>query len=208
MIVTRATWVDVDELIDDPDGRSNDNLPAYRDSIGVVLNDGNEVELLMQKVPRGDGVSIWKVSNATLTMIPELYESFGYPEFVEDLARSLPVGTILGYEYFKWVLVLGGGAIGYGLVYLLALAIRRALGGPDMPSHRRVFRFTVIPFGIWVVIMAMNTIATSLGRGRTADAWHESSPIPILITTWMLFGGITLIRSSRSELATSAVSVS
>ena len=194
VIFNRATWVDIDELIDDPAGRSNDNLPAYRDSIGVVLDDGDEVRLLMQKVPRGDGVSIWKVSNATLTMIPELYEIFGYPEFVENLARSLPAGTILGYEYFKWILVLGGGAIGYCLVYLLALAIRRTLGDPDMPSRRRVFRFTAIPFGIWVVIVAMNVIATSLGRGAAAEAWEVVSPIPILITTWMLLGGITLIR--------------
>ncbi len=38
VIINRATWVDVDDLIDDPAGRSNDNLPDYRDSMGVVLD--------------------------------------------------------------------------------------------------------------------------------------------------------------------------
>ena len=29
-------------LVDDPAGRSNENLPSYRDSIGVVLDEDNE----------------------------------------------------------------------------------------------------------------------------------------------------------------------
>jgi MscS family membrane protein len=194
VIIRRASWVDVDELVDDPAGRGNDGLPSYRDSIGVVLDKGKEVRLFMQKVPRGDGVFIWKVSNATVSMVPELYEVYGYPEFVEDLARSMPTGTILGYEYFKWILVLSAGALGYGLVFLLAIGVRRVLGDPDMPSRRRVFRFIVLPFGMWVVIISLNAVAASLGRGTSALAFHQASPIPILITTWMLFGAINLIR--------------
>ena len=46
-------------------GASNDNLPGYRDSIGVIRGSDEEIRLLMQKVPRGDGVSIWKISNST-----------------------------------------------------------------------------------------------------------------------------------------------
>jgi hypothetical protein len=30
VIIKRATWIDVDDLVDDPAGRSNDNLPGYR----------------------------------------------------------------------------------------------------------------------------------------------------------------------------------
>ncbi len=72
VIAKRATWTDINELIDDPAGRSNDTLPDYRDSIGVVLDGDKGVRLLMQKVPRGDGVSIWKISNATVSLIPML----------------------------------------------------------------------------------------------------------------------------------------
>ena len=86
VIITRATWLDVDELIDDPRGRDNDGQPGYRDSIGVVQDDNKEVRLLMQKVPRGDGVFIWKVSNATVSLIPGLYEEYGYPRFRRESA--------------------------------------------------------------------------------------------------------------------------
>jgi MscS family membrane protein len=47
--------------------------------------------------------------------------------------------------------------------------------------------------------MAMNTVATGLGRGVTAQALQQWSPIPILITLWVVFAGINLVRNVYSE---------
>ena len=199
VIINRATWSDIDELIDDPAGRRNDNLPDYRDSVGIILDGDKDVRFLMQKVPRGDGVSIWKVSNATVSMIPRLYATYGYPEWIEDLRRSLPSLTILGYELFKWLIVLGMGVLIYAVVFLIALTIRRVLSKPDEPSHRRVFKFLVLPFGIWLVLISMNSAATSLGRGATAETIQQYSPIPILVTVWMMFAGMNLMRDIYSN---------
>jgi MscS family membrane protein len=199
VIIKRATWVDINELVDDPAGRSNDNLPDYRDSIGVILDDGKEVRLLLQKVPRGDGVSIWKISNATVSLIPKLYATYGYSEVIEDLRRSLPDVSFLGYELFKWVVVLVVGVLVYVAVFLLAIAIRRVLGDPDTPSHRRVFKYLLLPVGIWVVIISVNAVAMSLGGGVTAEAIRRVTPIPILVTVWVLFGGMNLIKDIYSD---------
>ena len=198
VIATRATWVDIDELVDDPAGRSNDNLPDYRDSIGVVLYEGKETRVLMQKVPRGDGVFIWKISNATVSLIPELYAIYGYPEAIEKLRRSLPNVSILGFELFKWVVAFAVGIFAYAVVFVVALATRHMLGDPNIPSHRRVFRYLVVPVGVWAVIIATNAVATSLGRGVTAEAWQQVTPIPILATVWVMFGGINLFRDIYS----------
>jgi len=195
VIINRAKWTDVDVLVDDPAGRAGDGLPDYRDSIGTVLHEGKEVRLLLQKVPRGDGEFVWKISNATVSVIPGLYDTYGYPKAVEELRRRLPEVTFLGFELFKWVSALAAGVIVYGVVFLLALAVRRMLGDPDKPSHRQVFRFLVVPFGIWAVAEAMTVVATSLGRGVTAEAVQRWSPIPILITVWVLFAGINLLRT-------------
>jgi len=199
VIVRRATWADVDELVDDPAGRSNDALPDYRDSIGVVLDGDKEVRLLMQKVPRGDGVSIWKISNATVSLIPKLYAIYGYPEWIENLRRNLPNVTFLGFELFKWVIVISVGILVYATIFLIALAIRKVLGDPDSPSHRRIFKFLAMPFGIWLVIICMNAIATTLGRGETAESMRQLTPVPILVTVWMLFGGMNVVRDTYSS---------
>ena len=199
VVVMRGNWVDIDELIDDPAGRPDDGQPSYRDSIGVVLDDDKELRLLMQKVPRGDGVFIWKVSNATVSLIPELYEEYGYPEPVEQLRRALPNVSLVGIELFKWVIILTAAATAYVLVFLVAFTIRRSLGDPDTPSHRRIFRFLVVPFGLWTIVIVMNAIAEWLGRGEAAETLQRASPIPIIITVWVLFATINLFRDIYSN---------
>ena len=199
VVINRATWIDVDELVDDPAGRSNDNLPSYRDSIGVVLDEDQEHRLLMQRVPRGDGVFIWKISNATVSLIPELYDTYGYPKPVEDLRHKLPDITILGFELFKWVIALSLGALAYAGVFLLALIVRRILGDPQKPSHRRIFRFITLPAGIWVVAIALNNVASWLGRGVTAETLDRVSPFPTLITVWVMYAALNLTRDIYSD---------
>lgn len=194
IIAKRATWADIDELVDDPAGRDNDNLPSFRDSIGVVVDDGKEFRLLMQRVTRDDGVLIWKVSNASVSLIPELYKAYGYAEAIEALRRNMPPVVVLGFELFTWVVVLAVAVLAYALVYLIALAIRRTLGDPGSPSHRRIFRFLTLPLGIWAVIMSTNITATWLGRGVTAEAMQRVSPVPILVTVWLLYAGMNLLR--------------
>jgi len=194
VIVQRGDWVDVSDLIDDPAGRSDDGLPDYRDLIGVVLDDGREIQLYMQKVPRGDGVSIWKISNATISLVPALYKKYGYPEAIEDLRRKLPEVAFLGFELFKWVIILSVCLFAYGAVILIAVSARRMLGRLDSPQQQRVFRFLMVPFGIWVVIMSVDLTTTTLGRGVVAEAWAQVSPISILVTVWLLFASMNLMR--------------
>jgi MscS family membrane protein len=199
VIIKRATWADIDELIDDPAGRSNDNLPDYRDSIGVVQHEGRNIRLLIQKVPRGDGVSIWKVSNTTVSRVPELYEIYGYPEAIEDLRHNLPDVNILGYELFKWVVLFALGILAYGTVILLALTIRRILGNPDGPSNQQIFSFLILPFGIWAVAISLNSAVIWLGQSNATAAWQRVSPIPILLTVWMLYAAMNLVRDIYSS---------
>ena len=71
-------WVDIENVSDDPRGFSEDGQPSYRDLIATIPVPEGVVDLLLQRVPRGDGVSIWKLSNATVAQIPLLYEHYGY----------------------------------------------------------------------------------------------------------------------------------
>jgi MscS family membrane protein len=199
VIVERANWVDIDELTDNPDGRDNDGLPSYRDSIGVVLDGSKEVQLLMQKVPRGDGESIWKISNSTVSKIPALYETYGYSEPIEWLRRSLPIASFLGVELFKWAAAIAAGFAAFSVILLLAIAIRRIVGNPNRPSHQRLHRFLTTPLAVGTVVLVMNAVISSLGLGVTADKVNQLSPIGPFITVWVLFAGIDLFRELYSD---------
>ena len=51
-------------------------MPSYRDRIATLKTKDGPVDILMQRIPRGDGVFIWKISNATVAIIPELNDEF------------------------------------------------------------------------------------------------------------------------------------
>jgi len=90
VILDRALWVDLDILSTDPKGHSDDNLPSYRDFVGQIAIDDRKLDILLQRVPRGDGVYIWKFSTATVREIPQLYEEYGYGELGEKLYHRMP----------------------------------------------------------------------------------------------------------------------
>jgi MscS family membrane protein len=74
----KVLWFDMKAVSEHPDGVSDDGLPANRDIIGRVKTPEKNVDILMQRVPRSDGVYIWKIANRTVSEIPHLYEYFGY----------------------------------------------------------------------------------------------------------------------------------
>lgn len=198
VVINRAKWVDVAELIDHPDGRLNDGLPDYRDLIGIVSVDGSNQQLWMQKVPRADGVNIWKISNATISLVPDLYEIYGYPDYVEQLRTSLPDVTFLGFELFKWVLLLATAGATYLAMLTIALVVRRALVRRGATGARQLFRLLIGPAGIWLAVLMMNYVASVLGKGVTAEAILRYNPIPTLLTIWLLFSIINLFRDVYS----------
>lgn len=131
-----------------------------------------------------------------MSLIPKLYSVYGFPDVIEDLRRSLPQVSFLGYELFKLVAIAATGAIVYLVVFLMALVVRRMLGDPELPKNRRVFKFLVQPVGIWIVIVTVNAAGVGLGQGATAEAFARLSPVPILVTVWMLFEAMNLLRDA------------
>jgi MscS family membrane protein len=129
VILDRALWVDMDILSTDPKGHSDDGLPPYRDFIGRINLDDRKLDILLQRVPRGDGVSIWKISAKTVRHIPQLYEEYGYGELGEKLYHRMPEFTFLTLQSWQWVILLMLFIGVYGIVfipsYLLGWFFRR-----------------------------------------------------------------------------------
>jgi MscS family membrane protein len=72
IVLDRTLWIDLDELSNLPEGLTKDGLPRDRDLVGRIETPDGTVPILIQRVPRGDGVSIWKISSATVERIPML----------------------------------------------------------------------------------------------------------------------------------------
>ena len=76
IVLDRVLWIDPDLVSASPEGDQTDGLPLVRDRVGRIAGHEKTYYLLLQRVPREDGVSIWKFAGATVADIPNLYAEF------------------------------------------------------------------------------------------------------------------------------------
>ncbi|MFV7770405.1 mechanosensitive ion channel family protein [Shewanella marisflavi] len=104
VIIERNIWLDLSQISDAPQGQDNDQLPSYRDLFGRVELQSDKVSLYLQRVPGDDG-SIWKVSNATVAKVPELYQNLGYGPVAEWFVNHIPEGRWFNVHLWEWCLL-------------------------------------------------------------------------------------------------------
>ncbi|MCP4626366.1 MAG: mechanosensitive ion channel family protein, partial [bacterium] len=144
----RSLWVDLNLVSTKPEGNLEDGLPANREIIGQIKLPSETVDILLQQVPRKDGVYIWKFSNRTVAEIPALYRQFGYKPFEERLSKFFPDFTFLGWQSWQWVVFL----LFMGLAYLAALLpiwiIGLMLSRRDTEMSRQTRKFITGPLRV------------------------------------------------------------
>ena len=178
-ILNRSLWVDTDMLSDHPDGYADDGLPSYRDLLGQIEAGKKTYNLLLQKVPRGDGVQIWKISNKTIAVIPELHELLGYGPFGDVLDAIFPDIEIFGTKLWQWaglVIILVGAYFMALLITGLAVPIIRRSFPSDKAERISPFVKGPLRFLVWILL-----------------AWSLEGMISPTVTLKMLMKGGTLI---------------
>ncbi|WP_439106271.1 mechanosensitive ion channel family protein [Congregibacter sp.] len=187
--------IDITSLSDEPEGKLDDGLPSYRDLLGVIRKDnGDEVPILLQRIPDGAGGKTWKISNASVAEIPGLWEDLGYGKFAVWLERHLPDYRVAGLE--SWQLIAG-------IVFLIAawyLAIlasyvlmRIALLVPNrFPLGIESFFQGSLRYFLFLLIFRwlMDQLALSLA----ARIYLNSSGVDYIAFTILLLGTISLVR--------------
>ena len=195
IVIERELWIDLDEISDLPEGVSGDALPSYRDRFAEIELDGELITLLLQRVPRGDAEFVWKVSNKTVVIIPELYAEFGYGAVAERLIRILPDVTFLSVELFKWVITIGSALVAYPLLLVLLRFASGLFAKESSPVHLLVKRFLTRPFLWLLMIIITNQVLYSLGLGIEAQRLANAQTVNIAIVTWVLLSATNLVRA-------------
>ena len=196
----RVVWnqqniVDLTAISDRPEGRLDDGLPDYRELLGVVrMDSGEEVPVYLQRIPDGKGGREWKISNATVARIPELWDDLGYGPVAVWLQRHLPEYRIAGLE--SWQVVAA-------LLFLVAawylsaaasyVAMRLVLLVPNnFPKGIEAFFRTPVRLFLFLAIfrLLMDQLALSL----TARIYLNSSGVDYVAVSILVLGIISLLR--------------
>ena len=129
-VVLDNTVFDLGTLSDEPEGRPETGLPKSRQLVGRVETHQGTFSVLLDRVPRDDGVPIWQFSNVIVAQTPELYRELSYGIVGERLPTFLVETRLFRLALWQWI----GLFLLLGLSYLIAwLAVR-----PGLPLSRRI----------------------------------------------------------------------
>lgn len=199
IIAQRSMMVDYESISDDPEGHSDDGLPSYRDRITTINTSNGPVDILMQRVPRGDGVFIWKLSNATVAMIPELNKEFGYGAIGDKLSLIFPHYAVLGLELWQWAMVIIFVVIGILLAYVISWILFKLVYLVKKGRAETAQKFINGPLRFLILVLFVRSTFDLIAPSLIARAVFEAGTLLIVAVVWFLIGIVDLILSRIAE---------
>jgi len=190
----RGLWVDVDSLSDQAEGRKEDGLPAYRDLVGGIEIPDGEVQILMQRVPRGDGISIWKISSATLRQIPVLWEYFRPGPLWEYFPPALREHKVVGLPLAGWIVLAAVVGVSILAGFLATRIILFILGRWRSRFGGLLNRFATGPFRLMIGVLVFSGIRQQFQAALAVKAVLAAleNTVLILAVAWTLLRMVEL----------------
>jgi MscS family membrane protein len=124
------------DFSDAPEGMPDDGQPAHRDVVGRIQIKRGAVTLLLERVPREDGVPIWQFSAGSVARIPPLYQAFGHGPMGEILPPVFVETRLFEIALWQWMALLILGLAAALLARILAGAGLRLLR--PLSNHSRL----------------------------------------------------------------------
>jgi MscS family membrane protein len=182
------------EISDDPEGNLNDGLPDYREQIGSVTISTGEIPIYLQRIPDGQGGKVWKLSNATVAQIPQMWEELGYSPLADYLRENLPEFSFMGMD--NWQLL--GTILFFLVAWPLALLTSYVLMRIALLIPNRfplgIQRFFRLPMRLFLFVFIARLLIGELGLSLTARILLESSGMDYIAWTVLLLGLMSLLR--------------
>ncbi|MGD0950380.1 MAG: mechanosensitive ion channel family protein [Candidatus Binatia bacterium] len=191
VVIDHTLWIDLDSLSDAPEGNAAHGQAAGRERVGTMHTAKGPVDITLERVPREDGVPIWKFSPTTVAKIPTLYAEFGYGPLGEWLPEPLFDITFLEVELWQWIALLLLAVIAIVASWLIAALITR-LARPLVRRLRNGFEGKVdqliigpVRLAIAVTIFYLGSLLLGLALPVQAFFHGAAKALAIAALTWL-----------------------
>ena len=199
-VVSRAVWLDRYNVSDNPEGLQGDDLPAYRDELFKIQAKDDEIPIWLQRVPRADGVLIWKLSNRSVARIPELYDFYSYSAPVEKVRSWFPENaSFLGLEAFKWFIVIVISLVCWPVYRLVAILLSRLFSSPEKDIYPLIRNIFTGPIVFISILITAKTTIERLGAGALAQQVMQTKTLSILALIWALWAVSNLVKTYQQD---------
>lgn len=199
IIGDRSIILDYEAVSDEPEGHLDDGLPKFRDRITTIKTKEGPVDILMQRVPRGDGVYIWKLSNETVARIPALDQELGYGPIGDRLSLIFPPYDFIGLQLWQWamliVLLLIGVLVAYATTWILFKAVQIYRNQRQETAKK----FINGPLRFLILAVFFHQTFDLIAPSLEARAFFEAGTLMVIAVVWVLIGFVDLIMAQIAE---------
>ena len=106
-------------LSNKPEGYLDDNLPPSKERVGTVKTPSGSLDILLERVQRGNNPPIWLFSAETLKNVPEIYKELDVRTIDTYLPKFLVNTWFLWFPLWQWLLILLLIPLSFGLSILV-----------------------------------------------------------------------------------------
>jgi MscS family membrane protein len=177
-------------LSNKPEGYLNDNLPPSKERVGTVKTSSGSLDILLERVGRGNNPPIWLFSAETLIKVPEMYKELDVWTIDTYLPKFLVNTWFLWFPLWKWFLVPLLIPLLFGLsilvtrlfTFMLLLFVRR-IGKVRADQHvvrlTGPLRILVFASAIWFVSFLSRSVIASV-------FWtYVAATLTVIGATWL-----------------------
>ncbi|TDJ14653.1 MAG: mechanosensitive ion channel family protein [Deltaproteobacteria bacterium] len=192
-VLDQELWVEMERLSQQPEGHPGDDLPSYRDRVGTIQTEAGPVDILLQRVPRSDGVFIWKISAATVARIPALYDEFGFGPLEAWLPVWMLEANLFAIALWQWLALATVIVLAFLTSWLTASAVL-ALGRPLVERSQtdfddRLLAAVMGPLHLVIGVLAfhLGTLPLGLAVPVRRVVTGMASALAVMALTWLVF---------------------
>jgi MscS family membrane protein len=159
-------------LSNEPEGDLDDKLPPSKERVGTVRTPAGSLDILLERVQRGNNPPLWLFSAETLKMIPETYKSLAARPVDAYLPEFLVSNWFLWFPLWQWLLILLLIPVSFGvsvlvtrllspLVLLLVKRIAKGQGEQHVAGLSGPIRVLVFAFAGWSISFLSRSVLMS-----------------------------------------------
>jgi MscS family membrane protein len=191
-VLDRELWVETERLSDAPEGYLDDGLPPDQDFVGSIQSGEGRVDILVDRVPRGNGSDIWKFSSQTVRLIPALYDEFGFGRLGEWLPPIFFESYFLEVQLWQWLGLMAVIFVAFAMSWFVARAVitvvRPAVARSSTEVDDRVLHAVIGPLRILAGALLFYTALPFLVLSVPAQKFflNATKVGTVLAATWFV----------------------
>ena len=196
-IFSQQNVLDLTRISSEPEGSLEDGLPEDLEQVGTVSLSDEVIPVYLQRIEEADGTLVWRVSNATVVRIPDMWDELGYSDFNVWLSQVLPEFYVLGMGNFQVAILLATAIGGWFVTGWISLLIAGLGGRFSNPWQHAISRFLRVPLRLILYVALIRIVIANLGLSVIAKAYLQSSPLEYLVAVILAFGLLNLYRDYK-----------